>query len=68
MGKVLRLEVADNVLTKDGSLDIQKAKTLMMTGSKKGMHFCTITETGSVEPFGSMFPDGKDPLAEKYEK
>jgi flavin reductase (DIM6/NTAB) family NADH-FMN oxidoreductase RutF len=68
MGKVLRLEVADNVLTKDGSLDIQKAKTLMMTGSKKGMHFCTITEIGSFEPFGSMFPDGKDPLVGKYEK
>ena len=41
MGKVVRLEVADHVLTEDGDLDIEKAKPLMMTGSKKGMHFCT---------------------------
>jgi len=66
MGKVVRLEVADNVLTDDGDLDIEKAKPLMMTGSKKGMHFCTLKETGDFEPFGAMFQNGKDPLASKY--
>jgi flavin reductase (DIM6/NTAB) family NADH-FMN oxidoreductase RutF len=66
MGKVLRLEVADHVLTVDGDLDIEKARPLMMTGSKKGMHFCTLRPTGDFEPFGAMFPDGKDPLSQKY--
>ena len=68
MGKVLRLEVADEVLTPDGGLDIQKARPLMMTGSKKGMHFCTVTDIKHFEPFGAMFPDGKDPIAEQEEK
>lgn len=67
MGKVLRLEVADEVLNDDGSLDTRKAKPLMMTGSKKGMNFCTVTEIDKFEPFAAMFPDGKDPLAGKYE-
>jgi len=67
MGKVLRLEVADEFLMPDGSLDVQKAKPLMMTGSKTGMHFCTVTDIGEFEPFGAMFPDGKDPLAKKFD-
>jgi len=67
MGKVLRLEIADEFLMPDGSLDIQKAKPLMMTGSKKGMHFCTLTDIGEFEPFGAMFPYGKDPLAKKFD-
>lgn len=66
VGQVLRLEVDDRVLTPDGTLDIEKARPLMMTGSKKGMHFCTVAETGRFEPFGAMFPDGKDPLASNY--
>lgn len=65
MGKVLHLEVADDALT-DGDLDIQKARPLMMTGSKKGMHFSTLRPTGDFESFGAMFPDGKDPLSGKY--
>lgn len=66
MGKVVRLEVADDVLTPDGDLDIHKARPLMMTGSKKGMHMCTVAEIGVFEPFGAMFPNGKDPLSGKY--
>ena len=66
LGKVLRLEVRDDVLGPDGSLDASKARPLMMTGSKKGMNFCTISDIGLNEPFGSMFPDGKDPLAGLY--
>ena len=67
MGKVLRLEVADEVLTPEGDLDINKAQPLMMSGSKRGMHFCTVSDIGAFEPFGSMFPNGKDPLQTKYE-
>jgi len=66
MGEVIRLEVADEVLTPEGALDIRKARPLMITGSKKGMHFSTLSEIDRFEPFGAMFPDGKDPLAAKY--
>ena len=66
LGKVLRLEVRDDVLGPDGGLDAAKAKPLMMTGSKKGMNFCTISELGRTEPFDSMFPGGKDPLTGLY--
>ena len=68
LGKVLRLEVRDDVLAPDGSLDVAKARPLMMTGSKKGMNFCTVAELGRTEPYGSMFPDGKDPLSGLYAK
>ncbi|CAN2046094.1 FMN-binding protein [Candidatus Magnetomoraceae bacterium gMMP-1] len=67
IGKVLRLEIADEFLQADGSLDNQKAKPLMMTGSKKGMNFCTVTDIDKFEPFSAMFPSGKDALAKKYE-
>jgi len=66
MGKVLRLEVADDVLTSDGVLNVADAKPLIMTGSRKGMHFSTLAETGYSQPFAAMFHNGKDPLAEKY--
>lgn len=66
MGNVLRLEVSDAVLTPDGSLDLDKARPLMMTGSRKGMHFSTVSDTGGYHPFGAMFADGTDPLARKY--
>jgi flavin reductase (DIM6/NTAB) family NADH-FMN oxidoreductase RutF len=66
MGKVVHLEVADEVLSPEGELDIGKARPLMMSGGKKGMHFCTLTNIDRFEPFGAMFPNGKDPLAEKY--
>lgn len=67
MGKVLRLEVDEQYLTVDGTLDLQKASPLMMIGSRKGMHFCSAVDTGGFEPFGAMFPNGKDPMAAKYE-
>jgi len=67
VGKVLRLEVSDDVLKPDGSLDVEKAKPLMMTGSKKGMNFCTVTDLGKYEPFSAMFPGDKDPFATRYD-
>ena len=66
MGKVVRLEVDDVYLTPDGRLDLQKAQPLMMTGGKKGMHYCTAADIDQSDPFGAMFPDGKDPLAGQY--
>ncbi|MGB9617002.1 MAG: flavin reductase family protein [Desulfomonilaceae bacterium] len=67
IGKVLRLEVADHVLKADGSLDLQKAKPLMMMGLGKGMHFCTVADIGKFEPYAAMFTNGKDPVAANYE-
>jgi flavin reductase (DIM6/NTAB) family NADH-FMN oxidoreductase RutF len=66
MGKVVRFEVADDVLTDDGDLDVAKARPLMMTGTRKGMNFCTVTDINCFEPFDAMFPDGADPLSQKY--
>ncbi len=66
VGKVLRLEVADDVLTSDGTLDVDKAKPLMMVGGKKGMRYCTVVDIDRFDPFGAMFADGKDPLAKLY--
>jgi flavin reductase (DIM6/NTAB) family NADH-FMN oxidoreductase RutF len=45
----------------------EKAKPLMMTGSKKGMNFCTVTDLGKYEPFSAMFPGDKDPFATRYD-
>ena len=67
VGKVLRLEVSDEVLKADGSLDIEKASPLLITGSKKGMHFCTLKDLHAYEAFSAMFPGGKDPFEKKYE-
>lgn len=66
MGKVVHLEVDDDVYLVDGSLDVKKARPLMMTSSNKGMKFCTVVEVNKYELYGAMFPDGKDPLAQKY--
>jgi len=38
----------------------------MMTGSLKGMNFCTAVNLGKQEPFIAIFPGGKDPLAGLY--
>jgi flavin reductase (DIM6/NTAB) family NADH-FMN oxidoreductase RutF len=66
MGQVVHLEVADAVYLADGSLDLGRARPLMVTGSNQGMKYCTAVGIGRFEPFGAMFPNGKDPLAEKY--
>jgi flavin reductase (DIM6/NTAB) family NADH-FMN oxidoreductase RutF len=68
VGQVVHLEVADQVYLPDGSLDLGKARPLMMAGSNRGMKYCTAKEIGKFEPFGAMFPEGQDPLADKYRK
>lgn len=68
VGQVVHLEVADSAYRpEDGSLDLEKARPLMITGSNQGMKFCTTSEIHRFEPFGAMFPDGRDPLAGKYD-
>jgi flavin reductase (DIM6/NTAB) family NADH-FMN oxidoreductase RutF len=66
MGQVVHLEVADAVYLPDGSLNLEKARPLMMTGSNHGMKYCSPVDMGRFEPFGAMFPDGVDPMAKKY--
>lgn len=69
LGKVVHLEVDDDIYNpEDGSWDIEKANPLMMVESDRGMHFCTVSDINKFEPYGAMFPDGKDPLAWMYEK
>ena len=67
LGRVVRLEADDRVTTPEGALDIVAARPLMMTGDNRGMHFCTPIDLDRSEPYGAMFPDGRDPLAGKYE-
>jgi flavin reductase (DIM6/NTAB) family NADH-FMN oxidoreductase RutF len=67
LGKVLQLEVDDEVLGEEGRLLIEKARPLVITGSKKGMHFSTLEDLDRFEPFAAMFPGGKDPFAKQGE-
>jgi flavin reductase (DIM6/NTAB) family NADH-FMN oxidoreductase RutF len=62
VGKVLRLEILDEVLTDTGALDVSKARPLMMTSLRTGMSFASLYDINSFEPFGAMFDDGKDPF------
>lgn len=56
VGKVVRLEVSDDVLGPDGSIDIAKAKPLMLTASKKGYNFSTLFSIDRFEPFSAIYP------------
>ena len=61
------LEIKDSIYNKEnGSWNVEEAKPLMMIGSDKGMHFCTVNDIGKFEPFGAMFKSGKDPLGKMY--
>lgn len=68
VGQVVHLEVADEVYLADGSLNLDRARPLMITGSNWGMKFCSVLDIQRFEPFGAMFPEGKDPLASKYQE
>jgi flavin reductase (DIM6/NTAB) family NADH-FMN oxidoreductase RutF len=67
VGQVLRLEISDEVLAPDGSLDVDKAKPLLMTGLGKGMNFCTVRGLDRFVPFSAMFKSGRDPYQSRYE-
>ncbi len=67
IGQVVRLEIMDAALADDGTLDVAKARPLMMTSLKKGMKFCSLHDIDQFQPFGAMFENGKDPIEEKYE-
>lgn len=66
MGQVVHLEVADEYYLTDGSLNLGRARPLMITGSNRGMKYCSVADINRFDPFGAMFPNGKDPLASKY--
>lgn len=69
VGKVVHLEVDDRIYNRnDGSWDTEAARPLMMVESDRGMHFCTVTDLEYFEPYGAMFPDGKDPLSWMYKE
>jgi len=66
MGKVVHLEIDDAVYRRDGSWDTGIARPLFMTGSNAAMNYCTVTDIGKSDSFGSMFADRKDPLEGMY--
>lgn len=66
VGQVLHLEVSDDAMAANKTLDLEKAQPLMMTGLGKGMNFCTLRDINLFQPFTAMFENGKDPLAHKY--
>lgn len=66
MGKVLHLEVRDDVLDLEGDMDVDKAKPLLITGKKGAMNYCTAVDLGSQDSFAAMFNNGEDPFADKY--
>jgi len=68
VGRVLRLEAADEVMGEDDGLDIEKARPLLVTGNKRGMSYCTLKSLDKEDPFSAMFPDGKDPVGALYEE
>ncbi len=68
VGKVLHLEVSDDVLTPEGALDVDKARPLMMVGGNKGMRYCSVLDTGQFDLIGAMFPNGKDPLEKLHQE
>jgi len=68
VGRVLRLEADDEVMGEDGGLDIEKARPLLMTGSRTGMSYCTLKSLDRKDPFAAMFPEGKDPVGASYEE
>jgi len=66
IGKVVHLEITDEIYRQDGSWDVEKAEPLVMTGSDTHMHYCTVTATGRNDPFSAMFPNHIDPVAKKH--
>lgn len=66
IGKVVHLEAADEIFNPDGSWNVGTARPLMMIGSDRAMHYCSVTDTGKSDPFAAMFPDRKDPLGKMY--
>jgi hypothetical protein len=57
VGQVVHLEVADAVYLPDRSLDLEKARALMIAGSNQGMKFCTgEASAGLGRPLGPCSP------------
>jgi flavin reductase (DIM6/NTAB) family NADH-FMN oxidoreductase RutF len=66
VGKVKLLEIDERFLDARGGLDPGKAEPLMALLNNTGMRFVTLKDTGHSEPYGAMFFDGRDALADLY--
>ena len=66
IGRVKHFEMDEHGTDANQGLDPATADPLMVLLNKNGMRFVTVRDTGRFEPYGAMFPDGRDPLAELY--
>jgi len=64
VGQVLRMEVAEGMVNQRGGLDLQRARPLLASLDREGVHWATAVDLGKGEPYGAMFPGGQDPLAQ----
>lgn len=63
VGRVLRMEMESSVVNERGGLDLGKARPLLASLDHEGVRWATATDLGKGEPYGAMFPGGRDPLA-----
>ena len=68
IGRVKHLELDERFMDEDQGLDPARAEPLMVLLNQSGMRFVTVRDTARFEPYGAMFPEGRDPLAEQYEE
>ncbi len=66
IGRVQHLEMDDRFLDEQEGLDPARAEPLMVLLNRGGMRFVTVRDTGRFASYGSMFPDGHDPLEHLY--
>lgn len=64
VGQVLRMEVRDDLVNERGGLDLAKAQPLLACLDREGIRWATAREIGKSEPYGAMFPNGQDPMAQ----
>ncbi|MCF8033495.1 MAG: flavin reductase family protein [Desulfarculaceae bacterium] len=65
VGQVLRLEVRDDLVNQRGGMDLAKAQPLLASLDREGMRWATARDLGKGEPYGAMFPNGQDPMAQR---
>jgi flavin reductase (DIM6/NTAB) family NADH-FMN oxidoreductase RutF len=66
IGRVVAFEMAEECTDVDGGINPSRAEPLMMLQNNLGMRFVTLKDIGHFEPYGAMFPDGRDPLERLY--
>ncbi|HIH69341.1 flavin reductase family protein [Methermicoccus shengliensis] len=63
IGKIVRLEINDEYVNKNGDLDFEKAKPAVMICGNRGMYFTFPKWTGEFREYSEMFLNSKDPLS-----